>query len=150
AVRQKVVLALSVHDLEEIKAVRALEEVLDETNPDTFLVRYNAAVLLGLQLGPRAPDKTVDVLLAILKEKNLQTYAGSEARLSSAGAETRGGQSAVTENLSGDGRWLAAQALGRIGTKANRPEVIRSLEDAARAADKQVREAAQEALRQIR
>ena len=41
---------------------------------------------------------------------------------------------------------MPAYALGLIGRKANRPEVIRSLEDAAKSSDSKVREKAREAL----
>jgi HEAT repeat protein len=55
----------------------------------------------------------------------------------------------VTPIHSGDPRWMAAEALGRIGKKANRPEIIRSLKEAVDAADTRVRDAAKEALRKI-
>ena len=41
------------------------------------------------------------------------------------------------------------RTLSRIGKKANRPEIIRSLKEAADAADTRVRDAAKEALRKI-
>jgi hypothetical protein len=40
--------------------------------------------------------------------------------------------------------------MAAIGPKANRPDVVRALEDCARSSDKRLREAATDALRKIR
>lgn len=149
-VRIKAMVALATLDLEKVQAVPVMEAVLAETNPPALLVRYNAALLLGLNLGERAPEKVLDVLLEILKDKSTQAYTGSEARLTSASAEAKGGQTKIKENLTGDGRWMAAQALGHIGAKANRPEIVRLLEEAAQAPDAKVREEAKKALKNIK
>ena len=73
----------------------------------------------------------------------------AEAKVKSAGAEARGPDAGVTQIHNGDPRWMAARALGRIGKKANRPQIIRSLKEAAEAPDARVRESAKEALAKI-
>jgi HEAT repeat protein len=148
--RQRAVLALGrLNDPERAGVVPTLAAVLSETGLDSRLVRYDAAVLLGVQLGPRAPDKILDVLAAYLGDKDIQIYLGSDAKIGGAGREFRAADTAVTPNFRGDPRYQAAIALGRIGRKANRPDIIRGLKEAAQSSDPKAREAAGEALRRI-
>lgn len=147
-VRQWSVCALGMHNLDEINAVGALSEVLQEKEQENRLVRYEAAVRLGVHLRERAPDKAIDVLNDYLNDKSLQVYAGPDTKVT--GGVEKGGTGKVTETGSGDPRWMPALALGQIGPRANRPEVIRSLEEAAQAKDRKVQETAREALQSIR
>jgi HEAT repeat protein len=127
----------------------ALTAVLSETDAEMNPVRYTSAMALGLFQGPQAPDKVVDLLLALLKDENIQRYGGSSAKVTSAGSESRAADASLTANYSGDCREQAAWALARIGRKANKPEIIRILKEAAQSSDAAVRAAAKEALRKI-
>jgi HEAT repeat protein len=148
--RQRAVLALAhLDNPEQAGAINALIAVLSETEPESRLVRYDAAVVLGILLGPRAPEKTVDVLLEYLRDKNIQIYTGSDTKVSGVGREARVPETRVTQNFARDIRHQAALALGRIGPKANRPEIIQILKEAAQAPDANVRQAASDALRKI-
>ena len=53
-----------------------------------------------------------------------------------------GGSAEARANLGGDARFMPVDALGRMGKSANRPEVIRALEEAGKAASirEQIRE----------
>jgi HEAT repeat protein len=148
--RQRAVLALGhLDNPERSDIMTALSAVLAETSFEQRLVRYDAAVVIGILLGPRAPDRTVDVLLGYLQDKNIQIYIGSDAKVSGVGREARTPETTVTQNFARDFRYQAALALGRIGPKANRPEIIRILKEAAQAPDAKVRQAADEALSKI-
>jgi HEAT repeat protein len=148
--RQRAILALAhLDDPEKAGAIDAFTAVLSETAPESRLVRYDAAVVLGILLGPRAPEKTVDVLLEYLRDKNIQTYLGSDAKPSGAGREARTPEAILTPNFANDCRYQAALALGRIGPKANRPEIVQLLKEAAEAPEAKLHAAAEEALRSI-
>jgi HEAT repeat protein len=149
-VRQRAVWALArLPDPQKAGALPILTAILDETEQETRLVRYDSAIVLGVLLGPKSPDKVVDVLEALLKDKQIQLYNGTDARVRSAGTEGAGGQATVTRNIQGDIRGLVAVSLGRIGKKANRPDIIRILKEAAQSDDPAVRKAAAEALSKI-
>jgi HEAT repeat protein len=148
--RQRAVLALAhLDNPEQAGVMNALVEVLSETDPESRLVRYDAAVVIGILLGPKAPEKTVDVLVEYLGDKNIQIYTGSDAKVSGVGREARVPETTLTQSFASDVRYQAALALGRIGPKANRPEIIQILKEAAQAVDANVRQAASEALRKI-
>jgi HEAT repeat protein len=146
-VRVKCVVALGQHDLPNIR--EALEDTLMESNPDTVLVRYNAAIVLSAHLQGEVSAKTIDVLQQALFDKDLQIYAGSSAKVKGAGREARTGDSQVTEADEGDGRELIALALAEIGRRANRPEIITGLEDAAQSKSAKTRDAAKQALKAL-
>ena len=55
-------------DPERAGAYPALDAILHETDSETRLVRYDAAVALGVLVGPRASDRNVDVLQALRSE----------------------------------------------------------------------------------
>lgn len=149
-VRQRVVWALGrVRDFEDSGAAAALTDLLSEKAPEMTAARYSAAQHLAYRLRTKAPDKAIDVLVEMLNDKTLKIYDGASTKVSG-GTETTGGSSTVTEKLGGDGRRLPADALGQIGKKANRPDVIRSLEEVSKAEDKDVQEAARDALRRIK
>ncbi|MBL8794487.1 MAG: HEAT repeat domain-containing protein [Planctomycetia bacterium] len=150
-VRQRAVWALGrLDDLEKApQALAALEKVLHEKDPDTRLVRYEAARYLALCLLEKTPPKAIEILTAMLRDDSLQIYVRSEAKASS-GGENSGGRTEVKPSIGGDGRTLPARALGFIGPKANQPAVIRALEALAKSSDPQLREAVQETLQKLR
>src|SRR5207302_6453866 len=82
-VRQRAVWALArLEDPERAGAYSALDAVLHETDPETRLVRYDAAVALGVLLGPRASDRLSDGLQALLEDRQIQLYSGTDAKVS--------------------------------------------------------------------
>jgi HEAT repeat protein len=145
-VRVKAVMALGNFEVRQQDIRTALEEPLNESGPDMTLVRYNAALVLTSKLGQDVSAKTIDVLQEALFDKNLQIYGGSSAKVKGTGGEARSGNSQVTESDEGDGRELIANALSQIGRRANRPEIIEGLEDAAQSRSERMRDAAKEAL----
>jgi HEAT repeat protein len=150
-VRTAVVMILAqVEDLEPAGIVPGLTAVLSETEAERRLVRYNSAYVLGMRLGSRAPERTVENLLALLEDKYVTAgLREPSAKVTSTGPESKGGQATVTRETGSDPRLLAAQALGRIGSKANRPGVIRSLNELIKSPDVKVRATAKEALAKI-
>jgi HEAT repeat protein len=151
-VRQRAVWALwGVDDLEKANVLPVLEPVLHETDHDSRLVRYEAAMLLGIRLGPKAPDKAIDVLVENLKDPSVRIYGGTGADVTGGGKEASGNQT-LSVRSEGDARFQPARALGNIGRKANRKDVIEALEDAAspKTKDARVREAAQNSLREVK
>ncbi len=125
-----------------------MEEVLSEKSAEMVIVRYEAARYLAHGLGRKAPDKAIDILTEMLKDDTLKIYTKSDTKVTS-GAEDRGGAT-VTANVAGDGRALPAQAIAAIGPRANRPDVVRALEDCAKSSDQRLRDAARDALKKIR
>lgn len=148
AVRQRAVWALGrVSDLEGSGAATALASVLTETAPDTAIVRYEAARYLAHGLGGKTPDKAIEILTAMLSDTSIRIYTRTDAKVTS-GAES-GGSTSVAPNIGGDGRTLPAMALGAVGPKANRPEVVRALQELARSREPRLKEAATDALKRI-
>ena len=151
AVRQRCLWALfPINDLEKYKIPAALTPVLDETDPSTALVRYDAARLLAHGLRDKAPDKTADVLLDMLTAKGLVQFNGTTAQTAGVGTEGASGKTEVKVSQGDDARWMAAQALGWMGRKAKRPEVIKALEEASQGDDAKLKSYAQDALKAIR
>jgi HEAT repeat protein len=149
-VRVKCVVALGQHDFGQQDIRHALEDTLTDTSPETVLVRYNAAIVLSAHLQGEVSAKTIDVLQQALFDKDLQVYAGSSAKVKGTGGEARTGDSQVTESDEGDGRELIASALAQIGRRANRPEIISGLEDAAQSKSEKTRDAAKQALKAVK
>jgi HEAT repeat protein len=150
SVRQRAVWALfNILEPEKAGIVEPLTKVLHEKDPDCQIVRYDAARCLALRMGPRTPDKAVDVLLDMLNDKHIRIYHRSDATVSGS-REGQSGDSRVAANLGGDARYLAAQALARIGgPKANRPAIIEALKDAQQSPDKRCSQEAAKALAAI-
>ena len=132
-------MALSgVQDLEKAGVVPVLETVLKETDKESKLVRYEAAVLLGVRLGPKAPDKVLDILLENLNDRDIKIYHDGLPK-----------QDGIQEVTEGDARWLPAMALERIGPKAKREDIMNSLKEAAQSKDEKVSKWAERALQKI-
>jgi HEAT repeat protein len=150
-VRQRCLWVLfDVEDLDKYNITPVLTAVLQETDKGSALPRYDAARVLALRLRDKAPDKTADVLLDMLTNSTLVNFYGTEAKVSGVGAEGAGGKSEVKTNQGGDARYMAAQALGWLGRKANRPDIIRALQDATQDKDARLSAAAKQALQSIK
>jgi hypothetical protein len=86
----------------------------------------------------------------MLRDKRLRTYEGSGADVTGSSVEGAKGGATVAMNLGGDARFLAAEALEAIGKpKADRAEVRRALEEAAKSPDQKTRDCAKKALAAI-
>ena len=150
-VRQRAVWALGrVKDIEDSGAAKALEAVLSEKSREMLVVRYEAARYLAYRLGAKTPKKAIDILVEMMSDSDIKIYTRTDTKVQSSGAETTGGTATAKENVGGDARCLPAEALGRAGRAANRPDVIRVLEKALDATDPKLREAAKESLKQIK
>ncbi len=154
-VRQKCVWSLfRMNNVEEFKrsgAEKTLTKVLDDQSEKMTLVRYDAARKLAYMLGADAPDKTVDVLLNMLNNKRLNVYNRTDAKVEGTGNEATAGRANVKENLGGDARYMAVEALGWLGpTKVKaRDDVVKALKQAARDEDATLRAAAKKALTEL-
>jgi HEAT repeat protein len=134
-------------DFKESGAEKVLTKVLDERGERIGMVRHNAARKLAHLLRDEAPDKTADVLLEMLADKSSVVYKGTGARVKAAGTEATVGAADVRENIGGDARYMAAEALGWLGDKATkRPDVVQALRKAAKDKDANLRKHAKEAL----
>jgi HEAT repeat protein len=149
-VRQRCLWALfDVQELDKYKITPVLTATLDETTPDSLLLRYDAARVLALRLESRAPDKTADVLLDMLTDAKLQQFKGTNTNSTGVGSE---GSAKTTVNVEqgGDARYMAAEALGWLGRKANRPDVVKALQEATQDKDVNLKTKAAEALKLIK
>ena len=114
---------------------RSAADVLTATLSDPALdkaplVRYDAARALAFNLRDQAPDKAVEVLLHMLNNVDLVLYKGTEATVTGVGREGSSGNTNQKDIANGDARFLAAEALGVMGKKANRRDVRQALEKA--------------------
>jgi HEAT repeat protein len=129
--------------------VTTLESVLHEQGRNQVIVRYDAARALAFRLKDKTPSSAVSVLLEMLQDKGLRLYTGSASTLQT-GDERSGSSTAVKENLGGDARYLAAEALAEVGSTANRKDVVDALEKASVSPDAEMQQAAREALDRIK
>jgi HEAT repeat protein len=137
-------------DLRQGGADKVFTKVLDETSVDHALVRYDAARKLAHALQDKAPDKTADVLLDMMKNKTLVIYNRTDAKLEGTDNEANRGKVNVAANTGGDARYMAAEALGLLGDKAKkRRDVVEALKEAAKDKDPALKRAAITALREL-
>jgi HEAT repeat protein len=150
-VRHRCVWALfEVRDLEKYDLDKVLGDLLKEKARDGLVVRYDAARVLAFRLRERAPERTADVLLHMLKNKELLVYRGSGATVEGTPSEDRSGTTAVRTDARGDARWMAAQALAKLGEKASkRDDIVKALRAAAADRDAKLREEATKALKDL-
>lgn len=138
---------LHARDIKKIGAEKILLELVqDQRQLDAF--RHEAARVLAYHLNEAAPDRVADVLLDMLKMTNVRIYQGTEARAGNTGENQR--NTTVKENVGGDARILAAEALGWMGKKANKPEIILELEKTKQEKDETLRQVSIQALERIR
>lgn len=142
-----IVVLLHARDIKQLGAEKVLLDLVhDEKQLDAY--RHEAARVLAYHLSEAAPDKVGEVLLHMLRATDLRIFQGTEARVANTGENQ--GQTAVKENTGGDARALAAEALGWMGRKANKPEIIRELEKTQQDKDEALRQASTQALERIR
>ena len=149
--RQRCLWALfDIRNLDKYGVTPVLTSILGETGEQGALLRYDAARLLALCQRDKAPDKAVDVLLGMLTDDSLKVFNGNDTTVSGVGGEGTGGKSEVKTKQGGDARYMGAEALGWLGHKANRPDVVKALEEAARDTDPTLSSKAKTALQSIR
>ncbi len=136
-----------VKDVHQNRVRDTLYEVVDNAQEPAFL-RQEAARVLALHLHEQATDRVADTLLEMLKSPDIRLYKGAELRVNETG-ENRG-NSGVKDIEGGDGRFLAAEALGWLRGKANQKEIIKELEKTAMSEDANLRKYSNEALRLIK
>jgi HEAT repeat protein len=128
-VRHRVVWALEkVKNFEQEELLKAMASNLGDEAQETRLLRYEAAKALALRLGPRIPDKVLDVLLEALRDTNVKIYTGTGSKVTG-GGEARTGETQVKETGEGDWRRIVAIALARVGKRAAaRADIMEALE----------------------
>jgi HEAT repeat protein len=137
-------------DLEKHGFDKVLTKVVEEKDDFHLVVRFDAARVLAHILRERTPDTAVDVLLKMLKSKDLHVYKGTDAKVKGTPKEGTAGETEVTTALGGDGRFMIAQALGWLGAKGrNRKDVVDALREAAKDRDQRLRDAARKALAEL-
>jgi serine/threonine protein kinase/tetratricopeptide (TPR) repeat protein len=145
-VRQFCAVALSAvkpAEFRQLGADRALMKVLAEKGNESSNLRFDVARSLARVLRDKAPDKTVEVLLRFLANDKIKVYRGTDIKLND-------GRPVPQANLGEDARFMAAEALGMLGSKAaKRPEVVAALRKAAKSEDRKLKEAARKALKDL-
>jgi HEAT repeat protein len=132
---------------------KAFAKVIEETDPSTMALRYEAAWHLANHLRSKAPDRTVDILFDLFRDRRLSGYTGTAVKVSSSGGESDAGRAEVTALRPAAGystQIQAARALGWLGPKANRPEIVKALQAALKEDDAALQKAVSEALMQIK
>jgi HEAT repeat protein len=142
-VRKYALFGLFHADLKQDQALREL--VLNVALKDPVpIVRYQAAWLAAIQLGPDA-QKVTQTLIDCYRDPRIHRYGGQKAEAQGSG-EGKSGNTSVQETAGGDHRLAVVIGLGRIGKVAG-PEAKKVLEEAARDDSKEIREEAKRALK---
>ncbi len=141
-------LFVNVLELENFGADRVLEKVLDETDPKSLLVRYNAARALAFTKRDKAPPKAALVLVQMMQDEKMRVQTGTASTGTGGLGETGRGGSQTQVILGEDARYMGAQALGAMGPALNnQPVVIRALREAAKDPNMRLRDEANAALK---
>jgi HEAT repeat protein len=118
-VRERVEWALRVHgaNLRTMKGYKeTLTRIVGEPRPPEFnMLRYHCAYMLGSIWGAQAPDGALDVLTEFINDDTIKIIVGTKSSTGPTGNEVQGGKSNVQQNLKGDGRVMACDALQQIG-----------------------------------
>jgi HEAT repeat protein len=130
---------------------KALEAVLSETGPGTLYPRYDIARAMAFALGSETPDKVCEVLLDMIGNTNIKVFDKTEASIESTPDERKGGSTGTTTTfLTSDGRYMAAEALGKLADKAKRnAAIVAALRKAAKDKEAKLKEKATEALKNL-
>ena len=149
--RQRCIFAmrqLSRADFVRHGADRVLEDVLDDKDPQLFMPRYEAARVLAETMQKNAPEKAALVLVEMLKDKRVRIYDGTRTNVTGAG-EGSIGTTKVEAQLGKDARYLAALALGHMGSVARKKEVLDALKASEKEDEPELKGAAKQAREQI-
>jgi HEAT repeat protein len=140
-------------EIESNGIAKVFSKVIEETDPDTQGLRYVAAWNLAAHQGSKAPDRTVDIMFDLFRDERAMGDSGTAVRVSSAGGgEADAGKTEVTALRPTGNSTVqieAARALGFLGKKANRPEIVKALREAMKKDDPELQKAIAEALQRI-
>jgi hypothetical protein len=141
---------MSKEDLKRHGLVEVLVTVLGETTADTRLVRFDAARGLAYSMRDEAPDKVCDLLLEMISTSSLKVFKGTDTAITGTGDESKAGGSKVSERTGGDGRYMAAEAMGWLGKKAKSNEaIVAALRKAAKDEEPKLKDCAGKALKDL-
>lgn len=133
------------HDL-----VPVLEGVLAETADDGRWVRYEVARVLAFGQRDKASDRTLATLLAMIRDPGLRVYEGTGTTVAGVADEGQKASSRATNVSGGDARYMAAQAMGWLGSRGrNDARIVTALRQAAKESDPKLREWAGKSLKQL-
>lgn len=151
AVRQRCLYALRFcKEPERYGLLTVMTGILDETGDEAAFVRYDVARILAHFLHERAPDKVIDVLLDMITNRKLRQHFGTRATVEGVPAEGKGGSSRARSVGGGDARFMAADAMGALGSKGrSNKRVIAALKKAATDSDETLKKSARDALRRL-
>jgi HEAT repeat protein len=131
---------------------KTFAKVIEETDPATVMLRYEAAWHLAAHLRDKAPDRTVDILYDLFRDRRVTAASNTSVKVSGSGGEAEGGRvevTAVRPTGISSIQIEAARALGFLGAKANRPEIVKALREAKKENDIALQKAVTEALERI-
>jgi len=124
-VRLRCVEALfNLHDLDGEGVTPTLTKVLAETADEPVLVRYNCARLLAKELKDKAPDKAVGVLMHMLDNRKIKVFYNTGASVDGGTTEGMKGTTSTAARTGGDARFMAAEALGWLGSKSSDDKTV--------------------------
>jgi HEAT repeat protein len=136
------------NDLETFGADRVLEKVLDEVDPKSLVVRYNAARALAFSKRDKAPVKAAQVLVQMMQDDRMKVQTGTASTGTGGLGESGRGGSQTQVLLGDDARYMGAQALGAIGPGLkDQQAVLAALREAARDSNMKLSDEAKAALR---
>jgi HEAT repeat protein len=132
-VRERTMWPLRVHqgNLRTLNVFPTFIKVLEEPKrPETRMLRYDCAYMLGLFLESEAPKSVLDTLDEFLRDKTILIYDETKVGSGSTGTEVKGSKTTIEERGKSDGRIMAIAALERIGNERvlARPEIVRQLQ----------------------
>src|SRR5262245_54344230 len=116
-----------VKNFQEPGVIEGLTRMLSETGPEAKFLRYESAVTLAVRLKDKVPEQVFGVILEALGDSTVLVYTGTGAKVNTGASESRTGGTQVEETGEGDWRAEVAKAVGQIGRKANRKEIVDAL-----------------------
>src|SRR5262249_40141938 len=128
---------LNVDSLESLEGAKdALLGVVRRKSEEERINRYDAARALARGLGPASPNEVIDTLAEMLGDTSVVVYNQTNADVKG-GRESAGGQSTVKQDLGGDARYMAAEALRFVGPPAKKqnPKIVGLLKELAKSKD---------------
>jgi HEAT repeat protein len=142
----------NVDDLDGPGLTKALVTVLDEKTTDkpAVLVRYNCARVLARAKHENAPDRTVGVLMDMLHDREIKVFYETGADVDGGVTESSKGGTSTAARTGGDARFMAAEALAELRTKASgNKKVMDALRKAKADPDPMLKKAATEAVSKL-
>jgi HEAT repeat protein len=128
-VRERILWSLRVHNTDLLKydtVLNAMTKLLTEPGLKTRqsstgqnsgkMLWYDTAFLLGVLMGPEAPEAVMPVLQEFMGDDHVRIFLGLKVASTGTGKERpMSDKSTVNESGDSDGRIMALKALGRIG-----------------------------------